>query len=489
MECTISYVISLNKMSYNSEDYFLSDDFKNVMRKFEYAEKDDRYASLDSEELIDIAEYFYNQGDTEHATEIVEKTLSIYPRSAAPLLFKARIALLHENDIAKAEYYTEQIENKLDLEYFYMKAEILLYKGKTEEADKYLEEQYDIIDEEEKDYYAIDSAALLIDYYAVDYAEKWLNRSEYTDSAEYKEQMARIMADKGDYEKSKKLFNDLIDEDPYSTHYWNALASTQFFSNNIEDSIQSSEFSIAINPQNSAALLNKANGLYKLGNYESAVEYYKKYIKLCPDDENVEMLIGACCLLLEKYEEALIHLKKAEHLSSPKSLDMVDIYKDMAFALSRLGRINESMVIMDKIENLACNHNEMLIYRGGLLIGSGYLTESKKYFIQAIKSTKCSPYILMKIAVTIYESGETMIAYKMFKILLKHYKEWNKCYAYFAACCYELGRINEFLINLNIAVGKSPKELKSLFGKLFPKEMDPKDYYQYMIDKLKNKRI
>ena len=481
------YVINLKKMSYNSEDYFLSDEFKDVMKRFEDAGKNDQYASLDSEELIDIAEYYYNHGDIARAKDIVEKALSIYPGSSAPLLFKARMALLNKDNVTKAEYYTEQIEDKSDIEYFYMKAEILLYEGKNEEADKYLEEQYDIIDEDEKDDYPIDVAALLIDYNDIEHAEKWLKRSEDVDSPEYKEQMARLMMGKGEYEKSKKLFNELIDENPYSTHYWNELASTQFYSRNIEDSIRSSEYSIAINPKNSAALLNKANGLYNLGNYEGALEYYKKYIKLCPDDDNGEMLIGFCCLLLDKYEEAIIHLKKAEQLSPPQSPNLIDIYKDMAFALCRLGRIKESMAVMDKTEKLCCNHNEMLIYRGNLLIGSGCLLESKKYFIQAIKSSGCSPYIFMRIAITVYECGEPMISYKMFKILFRHYKDWHNGYAFFAACCYELGKIDEFILNLNNAALHTPKELKFLLGKLFPKDMDPKDYYQYILDKLKNK--
>ena len=204
-------------------------------------------------------------------------------------------------------------------------------------------------------------------------------------------------------------------------------------------------------------------------------------------DDNGEMLIGFCCLLLDKYEEAIIHLKKAEQLSPPQSPNLIDIYKDMAFALCRLGRIKESMAVMDKTEKLCCNHNEMLIYRGNLLIGSGCLLESKKYFIQAIKSSGCSPYIFMRIAITVYECGEPMISYKMFKILFRHYKDWHNGYAFFAACCYELGKIDEFILNLNNAALHTPKELKFLLGKLFPKDMDPKDYYQYILDKLKNK--
>lgn len=472
-------------MSYNSEDYFLSNDFKTLLKRFEEAENEGRFAMLDPDELVDIAEYYYNNGKADKADEIIERTLSVYPGSAAPLLFKARLALIEDKDTAKAEYFTEMIEDKTDNEYFYMKAEILLYKGKTEEADAYLKEKFDETDEEDKDYFAIDSAALFIDYDAIGTAEKWLKLSEDTDSIDYKEQAARICLENGEYEKSKKLYNELIDNDPFSTQYWNSLASSQFFSNNIEESIQSSEYSIAINPNNTAALLNKANGLYNLGNYKEALVYYKRYNKLCPDDENGEMLVGFCCLLLENYEEAIEHLRKAEKLSEPQSPSLIDIYKDWAFALCRIGRIEECMAVLDKTNLLDCDHDEILIYRGCLLAGSGYHTEARRLFLKALKRSGYSPNTFTKIAITVYESGDPAFAYSIFKNMYGFYKHWTDGYAYFAACCYDLGKTNEFLQSLDSAAKYSPKELKFLIGKLFPEGMEPKDYYKYMVDKIK----
>lgn len=472
-------------MSYNSEDYFLSNDFKAILKNFEEADDNERYTSLDPDELVDIAEYYYNNGDTGKAEEIVNNVMSFYPGNPAPLLFKARMALIESHDIPKAEHYAEQIEDKTDLEYFYIKAEIMLVEKQAARADMYLEDKFAEIDEDDKDYFTIDSAALFLDYNETDIAEKWLKRCYDKESVDYKEQSARISLEKGDYEKSKKLFNELIDKDPYSTQYWNSLASSQFFSNNIEDSIQSSEYSIAINPKNSVALLNKANGLYNLGNYGEALKYYLRYNELCPDDENGEMLIGFCCMLLEKYELAIKHLEKAEKLLPPQATSLIDVYKDWAFSLCRLGRLKEAMAILDKTESLDCDHNDMLVYRGNLLAGCGLLAEARTYFIQALTNSGYSPNILMKIAITVFESGDSNYAYKIFKTLYDIHKDWEKGYAYFAACCYDLGKTDEFMQCLKTATGHSPKELQMLLGKLFPEGMKPEDYYKYMLDKIK----
>ena len=468
-------------MSYNSEDYFLSNDFKAILRKFESAGDDEAFAVLDTDELVDVAEYYYNNGKADKSEYVIEKTLAMYPGSTAPLLFKARLALMEGKDVGTAEYYAEQIEDKSDPEYFYMKAEIMLARNDADAADTYLEEKFGEADDDDKDYFAVDSAALFIDYNAVGKAEKWLRRSADKESVDYKEQAARIFMEKGDYENSKKLFNELIDHDPFSTQYWNLLASSQFFSNNIEDSIQSSEYSIAINPQNTAALLNKANGLYNLGNYGEALKYYLRYNSLCPDDENGEMLVGFCYMLLEDYGNAITHLKKAEELSAPQSPALVDVYKDMAFAYCRLGCIDDCMAVLDKADAISGDHDELLVYRGNMLLGSGRLEEAKKYFMQAIRSSGYSPAIFMKIAVTIFESGNPELAYKMFRTLYANYPDWTEGYAHYAACCYDLGKTDEFPDALKKAAACSPNETKMLLGKLFPDGMEPKDYYDYIV--------
>ena len=161
-------------MSYSSEDYFLSNEFKGLLDKFTANEDDGAYAMLAPDELIDIAEYYYNGGQRERALEIIDNTLAVYPGSAPPLLFKARIALLDDNDVDGAERYTEMIEDKSDLEYFYMKAEIMLAEGETELADQYLEERFDEIDEDgiiesgssdgTEDELSMDEALALVDF-------------------------------------------------------------------------------------------------------------------------------------------------------------------------------------------------------------------------------------------------------------------------------------------------------------------------------------
>lgn len=54
-----------------------------------------------------------------------------------------------------------------------------------------------------------------------------------------------------------------------------------------------------------------------------------------------------------------------------------------------------------------------------------------------------------------------------------------------ALCCWDLKKTDEFIHYLTIAVKRNPQEAKVVLDGLFPKEMEVKDYLNYMINKLK----
>jgi hypothetical protein len=63
-------------------------------------------------------------------------------------------------------------------------------------------------------------------------------------------------------------------------------------------------------------------------------------------------------------------------------------------------------------------------------------------------------------------------------------EDWNEGYSYMALCCRDLGYDQEFLHYLKLAAEKNPKEAKTVFGSLFPDGIEPKDYYDYISNKL-----
>lgn len=463
-----------------TDEYFNSKEFKHILAEYEESEKTGQPVFLDADDFTDIAEYYHNMGDMQKATEVINLAASMHPGAAAPLIFKARVALLKQDNPRLADEIAEQISDKTDLDYYYIKAEIMIAEDRIEEANAYLEEKYECIDDVEQEDYILDVVTLFIDYELLDEANEWIQRAEETDSLDYKELMGRILMGKGKYSESEQLFNELLDQNPYSTHYWNYLASLQLMSNHIEDSITSSEYSIAINPNDDEALLNKANALFSLGNFEEALDYYQRFTKLRPDEDAGEMYQGIALLSMNRLEEAVEHLKKAEQLSGDTSPNHVEICQELAFTLSRLHRMDEALMYVNLTDTLVCDHDEMMVLRGHVLLENGQYEEAQRCFSEAVKSSSASPHIYLRIAISVYDNGYNKLAYKMFAILLNSVDDkWYEGYSYMALCCKDLGKRNEYLKYLKKACQLNPWEARTVLGEHFPPEMPPEEYYNY----------
>ena len=237
------------------EKYFDSNTFRSNLNEYEEAIKKNEPIILEADELTEIAEYYQYIGDNEKALEVCDHAMSLYPGVSEPLLFRSRYALLVNEDSSEAKQYAMQISDKTDLDYYYLIAEIMIVDNHIKSAEKYLEEK--MADVDITDDYCIDVANLFLDYELYAHAEKWLKRSKDKNSEEYKEIEAQIELNNGNFKESERIYNQLLDKDPYSTPHWNKLATAQFLSNEISDSITSSEFSIAIDPTDVEAYLNK----------------------------------------------------------------------------------------------------------------------------------------------------------------------------------------------------------------------------------------
>ena len=274
------------------ENYFNSPEFQETLHRYESSLQEDHPEYFGSDELSDIAEYYYDSGKRKEAVDVLDYAIQLHPGAAMPLVFKGRIALIDNKDIDTAQHYSDMISDQLDLDCLYLQAEIMITRGNVEEADNFLNNAMHQIDEDDVPDYVLDIATIFIDYNQPDIAAKWLAMSDEDDLLDYREVKARIAFAKGDYEQSEQIFEQLLDEDPYSGKYWNSLAVTQLMSNRINDSITSSEYSIAIDPEDEEALLNKANGLFSLGNFTEAMDYYQRFLKLCPG--------GGCCIYVRR---------------------------------------------------------------------------------------------------------------------------------------------------------------------------------------------
>lgn len=467
--------------------YFESAEFKEILQQYEDSTGSGHPIYMDADDLASIADYYHYNGWTKEADEAIDLALQYNPEAVAPLLYKAREAL-SMMDYDKARDYAERIHPSDEVEYLYLKGEIMICEGKTEEADKMFREHYREVPPDELMDYVYDVANLFSDYNQHDKAFQWMARSQGDDSDDFKELMAHTLFGLGKYKDSERIFSELIDHDPYSKRYWNALASAQFMSEDYGASITSSEYAIAIDPGDPESILSKANGLLRLENYEEALAFFERYTDIIDDDEFGYLHQGTCLISLGRTDEAIERLKKAEEVANKDSIYLPEIYQELAFVYSEKKQPETALYYLDKTKDLDCDHIDMEVIRGHVLLANQRTDEAEDVFKQTIISSGNAPKTMLRIMVSLYDNHYVNASYHLFKKFFSYVdNDWNDGYAYMALCCYDLEKYDEFMGYLRMGVEKNPRETKLVLGQLFPKDMPVAEYESY-IQNLLNKQ-
>jgi len=465
--------------------YFESEGFKKLLEQYEDSVKSGHPVYMDADDLADIADYYHYEGRLDDAAAAIELALQFNPDAIGPLLYKAREAL-SLNNFRTARDYAERIRIIDQAEYLYLLGEILICEGKTEEADELFRKQFMELPPDEQMDYVYDVANLFAEYNDYNKSFEWMARSQGDDSDDFKELMARTLFGIGKYEDSSKLFNELLDHNPYSKVYWNALASAQFMSEDYGASIASSEYAIAIDPNDAESILTKANGLYHLENFEEALSYFEKYSEKNNTDEFGYLHQGTCLINLGRFEEAISRLLIAEDLALPDSQYLPEIYQELAFAYSELKQPGTALYYIDKTENLDCDHIDMEVIRGHILVANKRLREAEIVFKNVILESGNAPKTMLRVMVSLYDNRYVSASYKLFKKFFNFVDDdWNEGYSYMALCCWDIKHYDEFIDYLKKAVEKNPKEAKMVLGHLFPIGMKVTEYQQFIEESLK----
>ena len=465
--------------------YFESEGFKKLLEQYEDSVKSGHPVYMDADDLADIADYYHYEGRLDDAAAAIELALQFNPDAIGPLLYKAREAL-SLNNFRTARDYAERIRIIDQAEYLYLLGEILICEGKTEEADELFRKQFMELPPDEQMDYVYDVANLFAEYNDYNKSFEWMARSQGDDSDDFKELMARTLFGIGKYEDSSKLFNELLDHNPYSKVYWNALASAQFMSEDYGASIASSEYAIAIDPNDAESILTKANGLYHLENFEEALSYFEKYSEKNNTDEFGYLHQGTCLINLGRFEEAISRLLIAEDLALPDSQYLPEIYQELAFAYSELKQPETALYYIDKTENLDCDHIDMEVIRGHILVANKRLREAEIVFKNVILDSGNAPKTMLRVMVSLYDNRYVSASYKLFKKFFNFVDDdWNEGYSYMALCCWDIKHYDEFIDYLKKAVEKNPKEAKMVLGHLFPIGMKVTEYQQFIEESLK----
>lgn len=460
----------------------MDNNFDDNLKRYEAARSAGSSIYLEPDDLTEIAEYYHLHGKLNEAIEAIDLAITMFPGSTQPLAFRARVAILVNRDAREAMRWVEQIADKTDLDYFYIVAEIMIADQRIEEADQYLKDKETEIDEDDLEDYYLDVATLFADYSCTDLTKEWLSKSSETTDPQYRELQGRVALANGQFDICKKLFDQLIDEDPYNTDYWITMAAAQFQEGDMASAIESCDYALAIDPTNADAFVNKANALATLGNRDEAIKCYQKFHQLQPYSESADMGIASVLTAQNRFQEALTHLRQAERLAPEASPNKLEIIRQQCILNAQLGKHAEALANIRKMDGIP-GHNtaENNVLRGYLYLLDNQPENAHAWFTRALEVSNNDIRIQTLVAYSTYECGYTQFAHDLFREIMDNHlgKDVPEGWAFLALCDVDLGLRQEFLSDLHQAVLQGPIVSRPMLDGIFPEGLPFENYEKY----------
>lgn len=358
-----------------------------LIANYEAAKKENKQFYLDGDQLADIADKYAADRRFDEAQEAINYGLELHP-AHTDLLIQQAYLYMDIMDIQKAKNVAECITETYNPEVKVLKAEILLNEGNLDKAEELLNS----IDDKESFNTILNVSYLYMDMGYPEKALPWLTNGLklYKDDEDFLAAVADCYRSGENTDKAIYFYNKLIDKNPYDPSYWTGLAKCHFNLQEYDKAIEACDFALAADENFGEAHTTKAHCLFYLENEEEAVHEYQLALQnnsLSPD--LAHMFIGLAYANLEKWESSYKSYEDAlNYIGNDNSPILVDIYSNMAFCLSKLGRYKEAHLLCKKALKKLPQSVDIYLQEGRIYLDEDNFEGAKRCWDLALR---CAP--------------------------------------------------------------------------------------------------
>lgn len=515
-------------------DYFQSEEFKEILAIYEQRNDKDRSIYLDADDFADIADYYLTNNNPAQAMKAIDMGLQIHPDEEVLLIVRSA-AYIYQRQFDQAREILEKFDAEENSDVKYQMAQLeYAQNGRIAEAERIWREWLAAEDEEcpsasrqRENYIHIISSMVEFRSDGMsddDWSEekecvhRWIR--EYIDKfqplGKYKEdvQLVDLCRDNDQADLMCDLLTQLLEEQPYLPKGWSTLALSQFIMQRYDQALESSDFALAIDPDDMEALLTKAHTYYAMDEKELAGPCFKEYldkggesIQAIPYAESLFTIGDAKAAVKElqwlsnsferERKKAIKRWMSAQEKSlSDESLeqereiyeDFIDLYKRVHIDISDLyhhrGCIEESININERILKVDPDCPEAFF-----MLGIDHLTlcdyeESARYLAKALQSANDQIMMGLDIALTFILNDFDQFGLDVLNAISKIAKQSRSPYvknipAAKSLTYLKLGKADLFLANFKEACRQTPGLVEKVYGGYFPANMPVSQWGDY----------
>ncbi len=269
----------------------------------------------DVDQFSQIIDYYYFSQDLTSARQAVDDALAIHPASFDILLRKARVLIeLKEYESAINILNFLVTEDPDETELYLLMGFSYASITRLPEAENCFKKMLELAEDKKEFISFLNDIAYIyfsLKHYAKAY--KYYSWAYKLDPSDFHllYEMAFCL-EKQDYDQqSKDLYIKYLKHNPHSKLAWYNLGVVYLKLNQKEKALEAFDFALAIDPEFSSAIYNKAHILYEKKHYSESIRYYKKILKLENNNPSAFFFIAKNLIEMQRYHTALKFLQKA----------------------------------------------------------------------------------------------------------------------------------------------------------------------------------
>ena len=226
------------------------EELEKLITNYEAAKAENRQLYLDGDQLADISDWYASRSKFEEAQEAVTYGLQLH--------------------LQKAKQVLDSITEAYDPEVKMLKAELLLNEGQLEETRSLLA----TIEDADELGRICEVVYLYLEMGYPDMAKEWMEKGEktYSETKEFMALQADYALATQQLDSAIKIYNQLLDIEPYNTPYWTGLAKCYFFQSKWSKAIEACDFALAADESDGEAYTTKAHSFFQLNNFDKSIE-------------------------------------------------------------------------------------------------------------------------------------------------------------------------------------------------------------------------
>ena len=384
-------------------DELYDNEFKELIKRFENNIDENAGYFFDTEDLIDIIDHYFNEGDAEMARKALDVGLTFSPENTELKLREAQW-LAAENEIDEALNLLEKLEaiEPNNPEIFFTKGTVYSVQNKSEQAIDEYNKAMMVDTEDLEDIYmniAFEYENLGNFDKAIEFMKKVL---EINPAHDYVPADLSLFFDLGNRsEEGIEYLKDRIDNEPFAKGLWLGLGMLYRSKGRHDEALNCFDYVIAIDESDLNGWFHKATAYLLAKKYAAALTCYQRILDVAPDEVATLFNMAECYERMKEHEKAQEYLRKVLKLESDSS--QATIALTMSFY--NQGEKNKAYSVLEEAIKRNPDVAEFHAALGELYCENKDFEKGLPHVFRAVEITKDQPEFIATVCYAMVDAG------------------------------------------------------------------------------------